>query len=389
MKKVILAYSGGLDTSCCVKWLKDKGFEVLTYTADLGQDLNFVQLKKKAITCGAVKAYVQDLRDRFADNFVLPALKAGAIYESKYPLATALGRPLIAEGLVEIAHKEKAQYIAHGCTGKGNDQVRIEVSVACLDRKLKVIAPLREWDLKTREDELDYAGKHKIKVDLTKKSPYSTDLNLWGRSIECGVLEDPVCEPPKDVYRLTKDPAKCPNKPNYVMIKFNRGIPVMLNGKRLKPSVLIADLNKLAGDHGAGRIDMVENRLVGIKTREIYEAPAAVVLHLGHQELESLVLDRETAQFKPITAQKYARLIYNGLWHSPLKGALDKFIDETQKHVCGTVKLKLYKGSCVCQSRTSPYSLYKKEMATYEKGDKFDRSAAEGFIKIWGLPYCK
>ncbi|MEA3560669.1 MAG: argininosuccinate synthase, partial [Candidatus Omnitrophota bacterium] len=234
MKKVILAYSGGLDTSCCVKWLKDKGFEVLTYTADLGQGMDFARLKNKALACGAAKAYVQDLRDRFANEFVLPALKAGAIYESKYPLATALGRPLIAESLVEIAHKEKAQYIAHGCTGKGNDQVRLEVSIACLDKKLKITAPLREWSLKTREEELNYARSHKIKVDLTRKSPYSTDLNLWGRSIECGVLEDPVCEPPEDVYLLTKNPLKCLNKPVYLTIRFSRGIPIMLNNKKFK-----------------------------------------------------------------------------------------------------------------------------------------------------------
>jgi argininosuccinate synthase len=389
MKKIILAYSGGLDTSCCIKWLKDKGFEVITFTADLGQDIDFNQLKKRAITCGAAKAYIQDLRQKFVKNFVFPALKAGAVYESKYPLATALGRPLIAEGLVETAHKEATKYIAHGCTGKGNDQVRIEVSATSLDKKLKVIAPLREWDLETWEDELNYARIHKIKVGATKKSPYSTDLNLWGRSIECGVLEDPACKPPEDIYQLTRDPSKCSTKPGYLTIKFSSGIPVMLNGKGLKPSLLVARLNKLAGDYGIGRIDMVENRLIGIKSREIYEAPAAVVLHLAHQELENLVLDKETAQFKLIVAQKYAWLVYNGLWHSALRIALDKFVNQTQEHVQGIVKLKLYKGNCICLSRSSPYSLYKKELATYERGDKFDKSAARGFIKIWGLPYQK
>ena len=386
MKKVILAYSGGLDTSCCVAWLKEKGFDVVTYTADLGQGISFTQLKKKAKACGVSKVYIQDLRDKFLKDFVLPALKAGALYEGKYPLATALGRPLIAEGLVEVAHKEKAKYIAHGCTGKGNDQVRIEVSLVCLDKKLKVIAPLREWKLKTREEEIRYAKAHQIKVEATKKSPYSTDLNLWGRSIECGVLEDPAKQPPDDIYQLTKNPLTCANKPIYVTVKFARGKPVKLNGKKLNIVPLVAKLNKLAGACGVGRIDMVENRLVGIKSREIYEAPAAVALHLAHQQLESLVLDKETAQFKKSVSEKYAQLIYNGLWHSTLKEALDKFVDETQKNVTGTVKLKLYKGSCICVGRKSPYSLYKKELATYEKGDKFDKSAAEGFIKIWGLP---
>ncbi len=389
MKKVVLAYSGGLDTSCCVAWLKEKGFDVITYTADLGQELDFTPLKKKARDCGVSEVYVQDLKKRFLQDFVFPALEAGAIYEAKYPLATALGRPLIAEGLVEVAHKNKAGYIAHGCTGKGNDQVRLEVCVASLDKRLKVIAPLREWNLKTREEEIKYARAHHIEVAATKGSPYSTDLNLWGRSIECGVLEDPGQEPPEDVYQLTKDPLKCAGKPAYLTVEFSKGIPVKLNGRKLEAVSLIAKLNKLAGDCAVGRIDMIENRLVGIKSREIYEAPAAVVLHLAHNELESLVLDKQTLQFKRIVAEKYAQLVYNGLWHSPLKGALDRFVEQTQKNVSGLVRLKLYKGSCICVGRTSPHSLYKKELATYEKGDKFDRSAAEGFIKIWGLPYQK
>ncbi|MBN3038408.1 MAG: argininosuccinate synthase [Candidatus Omnitrophica bacterium] len=389
MKKVVLAYSGGLDTSCCVAWLQDRGFEVITYTADLGQGINFAQLKKKAKRCGVKKAYIVDLKDRFLNDFVFPALKAGAIYEAKYPLATALGRPLIAEGLVAIAHKENAQYIAHGCTGKGNDQVRLEVSVAALDKRLKVVAPLREWELKTRDDEIKYAWAHNIQVEATKKSPYSTDLNLWGRSIECGVLEDPANAPPPDIYKLTKDPQKCPNKPLYLTIGFSKGIPVRLNGKDSKAVSLINRLNKLAGGCGVGRIDMVENRLVGIKSREIYEAPAATVLYLAHQELESLILDKESAQFKKQVAEKYAQLVYNGLWHTPLKAALDKFIDQTQIRLKGVIDLKLYKGNCVCVGRRSPCSLYKKSLATYDKGDKFDQSAANGFIKIWGLPYQK
>ena len=389
MKKVILAYSGGLDTSCCVAWLKEKGFDVITYTADLGGEGDFAQLKKKAINCGVSKVYIQDLKKRFLEDFVFPALKAEAIYEAKYPLATALGRPLIAEGLVEIAHKEKARYIAHGCTGKGNDQVRIEVSCACLDKRLKVIAPLREWSLQTREDEIKYARAHQIEVAATKKSPYSTDLNLWGRSIECGVLENPAYEPPEDIYQLTKDPLKCASKPTYLTVEFSKGVPVKLNGRRLEAVSLVAKLNRLAGDCAVGRIDMIENRLVGIKSREIYEAPAAVVLHLAHKELESLALDKETLQFKRIVAEKYAQLVYNGLWHSSLKTALDKFVNQTQRNVTGLLRLKLYKGSCICVGRDSPHSLYKKELATYEKGDKFDKSAAKGFIKIWGLPYQK
>jgi argininosuccinate synthase len=389
MDKVVLAYSGGLDTSCCVAWLKEKGFDVITYTADLGQGINFAQLKKKAKACGVNKFYIKDLKNKFLKDFVFPALCAGAIYEAKYPLATALGRPLIAEGLVDVAHEQKAKYIAHGCTGKGNDQVRIEVSVASLDKTLKVIAPLREWNLKTREDEIKYAKACGIEVAATKKSPYSVDLNLWGRSIECGSLEDPAVEPPEEIYQLTKDPSKCADKAIYITIEFAKGLPVKLNGETLAPVALVNKLNKLAGNCGVGRIDMVENRLVGIKSREIYEAPGAVVLHLAHLELEALVLDKEVSQFKRIVAEKYAQLIYNGLWHSPLKLALDRFVAQIQKRVSGKVKLKLYKGNCICVARKSPFSLYKRQLATYDKGDQFDRSAAEGFIKLWGLPYQK
>lgn len=387
MKKVVLAYSGGLDTSCCVVWLQQKGFEVVTYTADLGQGIAFARLQKKAEDCGVKKVYIHDLRDRFLADFVFPALRAGAVYEGKYPLATALGRPLIAEDLVAAAHQENAEYIAHGCTGKGNDQVRLEVSAAVLDKRLKVIAPLREWELKTRADEIEYARKHNIPVSATRKSPYSTDLNLWGRSIECGVLEDPAKEPPEEIYKLTKNPRECADEPVYVTIEFAEGIPVKLNGKALGPVELVETLNGIAGSCGVGRIDMVENRLVGIKSREIYEAPAAVVLYFAHSELESLVLDRELAQFKSMLAQRYAQLVYTGLWHSPLRRALDKFVLDTQKRVNGIITVKLYKGSCLCAGRTSPDSLYKRELATYEEGDQFDQSQAAGFIKIWGLPY--
>lgn len=401
MKKVILAYSGGLDTSVCLDWLIRKGYEVITFTADLGQStrallgtraplgINFKTLEKRAKSVGAKKVYVKDLRKEFVSDFVLPALKASAVYESKYALATALGRPLIAQKLVEIAHKEETKYIAHGCSGKGNDQVRIEVAVAALDSKLEVIAPLREWEIKSRDEELKYAKKHKIPIDVTKKSPYSIDRNLWGISIECGVLEDPAVEPPADIYQITVSPQSAPTKPTYLEVSFDKGIPVKVNNKKLSAVELIDKLNKIGGKNGVGRTDLVENRLVGIKSREIYEAPAATILHLAHKELESLVLDRELLHFKESVSQKYAELIYYGLWYSPLKQALDKFIDQTQKRVSGSVKLKLYKGSSICVGRKSNNSLYKKELATYEAEDKFDQSAAAGFIKLWSLPYKK
>ncbi|MFH1045684.1 MAG: argininosuccinate synthase, partial [Candidatus Omnitrophota bacterium] len=383
------AYSGGLDTSCCVGWLKERGFDVITYTADLGQESDFSQIKNKAKACGVTKAYIQDLKERFLKDFTFPALKAGAIYEEKYPLATALGRPLIAEGLVAVAHQEKAEYIAHGCTGKGNDQVRIEVSVAALDKNLQSVAPVREWEFKTREEEMQYCRTQGIPVEATKKNPYSVDINLWGRSIECGVLEDPAIAPPEEIYQLTKNPLKCVNKPTYLSIEFLRGIPLKLNGKTLPAVALVSKLNQIAGGCGVGRVDMVENRLVGIKSREIYEVPAATVLNIAHKELESLVLDKETTHFKKMIGDKYAQLVYNGLWHTPLKKALDAFVEPTQQRVSGIIELKLLKGSCVCTGRKSAFSLYRKALATYDSGDIFDQSAAKGFIKIWGLPYQK
>lgn len=387
VKKIILAYSGGLDTSVCLDWLIKRGYEVITFTADLGQGINFNTLEKRAKAVGAKKVYIEDLKEKFVNNFALPALKANAVYESKYLLATALGRPLIAQRLVDIAHKENAQYIAHGCTGKGNDQVRIEVSVGALDPKLKIIAPLRQWEIKSRGEELSYAKKHKIPIDIPKNSPYSIDRNLWGVSIECGVLEDPDVEPPADVYQITANPQSAPAKPTYLEITFANGVPQKIDTKLFSPVKLVSKLNKIGAEFGIGRTDLVENRLIGIKSREVYEAPAATILHLAHRELESLVLDRELLHFKELISQKYAELIYYGLWYSPLKDALDKFVDQTQKKVNGTVKLKLYKGSCICVGRKSKYSLYKKELATYEAEDKFDKTAAEGFIKLWGLPY--
>jgi argininosuccinate synthase len=388
-KKVVLAYSGGLDTSVAVTWLADKGYDVIAYMADVGQGGDYGRLKKRAISAGASKVIIEDLKDEFAEDFVLMSLKAGAVYESKYLLATALSRPIIAKGLVEAAKREKADSIAHGCTGKGNDQVRFEVTAMALAPELKIIAPLREWHMYSREEEIEYAKENNIQIDTTKKSPYSLDKNIWGMSIECGILEDPWNEPPEGAYQMSIDPNKAPSKPTYVEIGFEKGEPVKLNGKKYKPVELILKLNELGGKNGIGRTDLVENRLVGIKSREIYEAPGAWILYHAHKDLESLVLDRELLHFKETIALKYADLVYYGLWFTPLKDALDAFVNNTQKHVTGDVKVKLLKGVASVVSRKSPHSLYKKEMATYDKGDKFDRTIAEGFIKVWGMPYKK
>jgi argininosuccinate synthase len=388
-EKVVLAYSGGLDTSVAVRWLADKGYEVTAYMADVGQGGDFKELKKRALSAGAVKVVIEDLRKEFAEEFVFKSLKAGAVYENKYLLATALSRPIIAKGLVETAKKEKAFAIAHGCTGKGNDQVRFEVTVMALGPEFKIMAPLREWDMNSREEEIAYAKEKNINIDVTKKSPYSLDKNIWGMSIECGILEDPWQEPPEDAYQMSADPAKASNKPVYVEIAFDKGNPVKIDGKKYKPVDIIVELNRLGGENGIGRTDLVENRLVGIKSREIYEAPGGWILYNAHKALENLVLDREIFHFKESISLKYAELVYYGLWFTPLKTALDAFIDETQKNVTGTVRLKLLKGGINVVGRKSPYSLYKKEMATYEPGDKFDRTAAEGFIKVWGMPYKK
>jgi argininosuccinate synthase len=388
-RKVVLAYSGGLDTSVAVAWLTDKGYEVICYMADVGQGSDFKKLKKRAILAGASKVIIEDLKKEFAQDFVFMSLKAGALYESKYLLATALSRPIIAKGLVQAARKEKADSVAHGCTGKGNDQVRFEVTVMALAPELKIIAPLREWHMYSREEEIEYAKDNNIPIDVTKKSPYSIDKNIWGMSIECGALEDPWNQPPEDAYRMSVAPDKAPNKPTYLDIEFKKGIPVKINGKAYSPVNLILKLNEIGGKNGIGRTDLVENRLVGIKSREIYEAPGAWILYNSHKDLESLVLDREFLHFKENIALKYAELIYYGLWFTPLKKALDGFINETQRHVTGNVRVKLLKGVSSVVARKSPYSLYKKEMATYDKGDKFDRSIAEGFIKVWGMPYKK
>jgi argininosuccinate synthase len=384
--KVVLAYSGGLDTSVAIRWLEERyDLKVITLTVDIGNVADLEAIRQKALKVGAIKALITDAKETFVKSFVFPALKADAIYEGRYPLATALGRPLIAQLLAEVAKKEGAGAVAHGCTGKGNDQVRIDVGVAALAPELKVIAPAREWKM-TREQTIDYAQAHNIPVPITKASPYSIDENLWGRSIECGVLEDTWNEPPEDIFLWTKSPEKAPDKPAYVEIGFERGVPVSLNGRKLAPVALIQRVHRLAGKHGVGRIDHVENRLVGIKSREVYEAPAATVLLKAHQALEDLVLTKEQLRFKARVAAEYADLIYNGLWFTGMRQDLAAYVESTQRYVTGTVRVRLFKGNCQIVGRKSPYSLYDYSLATYDKGDAFDQSASPGFIHIWGLP---
>jgi len=387
INKIVLAYSGGLDTSVILSYLKEKyQAEVVTYTANLGQGESLTSIEEKAKRTGASKVYVEDVREEFSSNYVLPALQAGALYEGRYPLATALARPLITRKLIKVAEKEKAEAIAHGCSGKGNDQVRFEVTAKALNPEIMILAPVREWELKSREEEIEYARKHNIPVEVTEKAPYSIDRNLWGVSIECGILENPWKEPPSDAYQLTKSPEEAPDKPTYIEIDFKRGVPTGLDGESYKLVDLIEKLNRIGGENGVGRIDLIENRLVGIKSREIYEAPAAVILHLAHRELERLILDKDTLHFKELVSQRYSELVYDGLWESPLRKALDAFVRETQKELSGTVRIKLFKGSCEVVGRKSPYSLYDEKLATYTKEDIFDQKASKGFIHIWGLP---
>jgi argininosuccinate synthase len=386
MERIVLAYSGGLDTSVAIPWMAEKyDAEIIAVTMDLGQGKELEEVRKRALATGAVRAHVLDLREEFARDYVLPALKADAIYEDRYPMATSLGRPLIAQKLVEIAEVEKATAVAHGCTGKGNDQVRLDVTTRALNPKLKVIAPARVWGM-TRPEEIAYARRHGVQVPATVDSPYSTDTNLWGRSIECGVLEDPWQEPPDDIYTLTKSPAECPSQPAYIEISFERGIPTAINGVTMPILDLIDRLATVAGSHGVGRIDMVENRLVGIKSREIYEAPAAVALHAAHKELQKFVTTRDLDRIARFVSLQYADLVYNGLWFTPTREALDAFVDKVQERVTGTVRLKLFRGDCRVVGRKSPFGLYEHTLATYDAGDTFDQSAAEGFIKIFGLP---
>jgi argininosuccinate synthase len=385
-EKIVLAYSGGLDTSVAIPWLSDRfDAEIVAVTMDLGQGKELDDVRERALAVGAKRAHVVDLREEFARDYILPALQAGALYEGKYPLATALGRPLIAKHLVEIGRIEGSKTIAHGCTGKGNDQVRIDVSARALEPQVKVIAPARIWGL-TRPEEIQYAKDRNIPVPATVDSPYSTDTNLWGRSIECGCLEDPWCEPPEEIYLLTKSPAEAPDAPAYVEIEFEQGVPVKINGVAMGLVELITSLETIAGAHGVGRLDMVENRLVGIKSREIYEAPAAVALHTAHKELETLVIPRDLERLKRQLGAVYADLVYNGLWFTPTREAIDAFVTKVQERVTGVVRLKFFKGDCRVVGRKSPFALYDHALATYDAGDAFDHTAAEGFVKIWGLP---
>jgi argininosuccinate synthase len=385
-KRIVLAYSGGLDTSVAIPWLREKyGAEIIAVTLDLGQGRELNQIRERAMGTGALRCHVLDVREEFARDYILPALQADALYEERYPLATALSRPLIAKKLIEIAHMENATAIAHGCTGKGNDQVRIDVSARAIDPAISVMAPAREWRM-TRSEEIAYARARNVSVPTTIASPYSVDQNLWGRSIECGALEDPWNEPPDDIYTLTKSPADAPEVPAYVEIEWQAGVPTAVNGVEMPLVELINSLETIAGVHGVGRIDMVENRLVGIKSREIYEAPAGLLLHQAHRELEGLVILTDLQRLKQRLSQEYADIVYNGLWFSPMRSAIDAFMQNIQPRVTGTIRLKLYKGDCRVVGRKSPFSLYDRGLATYDEGDTFDHSAAEGFIKIWGLP---
>jgi argininosuccinate synthase len=383
----VLAYSGGLDTSVCIKWLiEEKGLDVIAVVGDVGQkrqDLEFV--RQKALDTGAVEALVVDMREEFAADYLSKALAANALYENTYPLVSALSRPVIVRHLVRIAEETGARYIAHGCTGKGNDQVRFEVGVTSLNPDLLLIAPVREWDLTTRDSEIEWAEAHGIPVPVTKASPYSIDDNIWGRAIECGVLEDPWIEPPSDVYELTADPETAPDVPVYVTVGFEAGQPTSLDGEQKSFLEALTALNTLAGAQGCGRIDSIENRLVGVKSREVYECPGALALITAHKGLEELVLERDLLRAKLKVEQDWASLVYDAKWFSPLKEALDGFIATTQQVVTGEVRLKLYKGSITVVGRRSPYSLYDFSLATYGEDDSFDRDSAKGFIDIYGL----
>ncbi|MFB3881329.1 MAG: argininosuccinate synthase [Armatimonadota bacterium] len=385
MPKVVLAYSGGLDTSVAIRWMKEQhGMDVYAVAIDLGEERDYEGIRKKALEIGAVGSEVIEAKDEFARDFIFPALKANAVYEDRYPLSTSLARPLIAKLVGEVAIREKADAVAHGSTGKGNDQVRFEVTWACLFPQLKALAPIRDWGM-SREEEIDYARQHGIPIPVDKKSPYSYDTNLWGKSAEAGPLEDPWVEPPDDVHQWTKGPEEAPDRAAYVEIGFEKGVPISLDGRLMKPADLIARLNALAGEHGVGRIDMIENRLVGIKSRETYECPAAAVLLAAHRDLEGMCLERELAHYKRMLELKYAELVYYGLWYSPLRRALDAFIEDSQQTVTGVVRMKLHKGNCIPVGRKSPHSLYSYDLATYDAADKFDQSHSQGFIRLWGL----
>src|SRR5664279_1040327 len=387
VKKVVLAYSGGLDTSVIVHWLKQQyRCEIVCFTADLGQEEELTGLEEKALKSGASKLYIRDLREEFLNDFVYPTLKAGAIYEREYLLGTSFARPLIAKHLVEIAELEGADAIAHGCTGKGNDQVRFEVTAMALNPKLKVIAPWREWDIRSREDALAYAEEFNIPVTSTLKSIYSRDRNLFHLSHEGGPLENPWNEPEEDMYKVSVSPENAPDEAQYVEIGFEQGVPISVDGAKLPTVDLFIKLNQIAAKHGIGRIDLVENRLVGMKSHGVYETPGGTVIHRAHQALESICLDKQTMHYKDILAVKYAELVYNGLWYTRLHEALDAFVAVTQENVTGTVRLKLYKGNIIIAGRKSPFSLYREDYASFGEEDVYDQKDAEGFIQLFGLP---
>lgn len=386
-EKCVLAYSGGLDTSVCLKWLQDeKGLDVIAVVGEVGQEHEGLeQVRERALATGALDCIVADMREVFAQDYLSKALYANAQFENKYPLVSALSRPLISKYLVDTAHKYGARYIAHGCTGKGNDQVRFETSIQALDPTLEIIAPVREWDLHTRQEEMEWAAAHGVDVPTTKSKPYSIDDNVWGRAIECGVLEDPMNRPPLDIYTMTVDPEKAPDEPTEIMIDFVEGIPVAIDGKEMDYLHIIEEMNKIAGANGYGRIDMIENRMIGVKSRECYEAPGALALIMAHRALEDMCLEREVLRYKLHIEQDWAALVYNGQWYSPLKHAMDAFLSTTQTCVTGKVRLKFYKGSCTVTGRESDYSLYDYGLATYDAADTFNHAAAKGFIDLYGL----
>ena len=387
VQKVVLAYSGGLDTSVIVPWLKENyGCEVVCFTADVGQGEELEGLEAKALASGASQLIVRDLREEFARDYLFRLLRAGAIYERKYLLGTSIARPLIAKHQVEVAHQVGADAVAHGATGKGNDQVRFELTYMALDPRLKVIAPWREWDIRSREDAIAYAQKHNVPIKASLKSIFSRDGNLWHLSHEGGPLEDPWNEPEEEMFQLSVSPQNAPDQPETIQIGFESGTPVSLNGEKLSPATLIERLNRLGGKHGIGRADLVENRLVGMKSRGVYETPGGTILLAAHRELESLTLDKETLHFKDLVALKYAELVYNGQWFSPLREALDAFVDNTQGPVTGEVRLKLYKGNILVAGRKSPFSLYREDFATFGQEDVYNQTDAQGFIRLFGLP---
>jgi len=384
--KVVLAYSGGLDTSVAIRWLQDKyGLDVIAVAIDVGQQPSGDDIVARALRNGALKAEIVDAKEEFVSDYIWPSLKANAVYQNVYPLSTAVARPLITKVLVEVARREGAKYIAHGCTAKGNDQVRFDVGIVSLEPELKIIAPMREWVM-TREEEIEYARQNGVEIKVKKESPYSRDENLWGCSCECGVLEDPWAEPPEDAWEWTVSPQDAPDEPAYVEIEFERGAPVALDGKRMPGLDLVRELDRIAAENGVGRIDHVEDRLVGIKSREIYECPAATVLLAAHRAMESLTLQKDVIEYTRGLEQKYSELIYNGLWFGILRESIQEFVEKTQEYVTGTVRMKLYKGSAVAVGRKSPHSLYDTGLSTYAKGDSFDHTSAVGFIYCWGLP---